>query len=246
MKNRYLYIRTAVFVCDIICIIASFILCCQMRRQKDADLETEMTAAIESLKEENNALRENMKENIDFLLQMNEIEEKMKEAESEYEALETSYQIRMYIDSIAAQLGAEKGSSNYLDRYFRIEKGELEAIINDYSGEKKCESFPMAIEESELFLPIGEKMWIRYGAESADKIPVGLVIQNPTVDIGYRNARAGMTLYDIKRELSGEERTYTLDGTINYYLHYEDGVYDYYYISVDGRDYPTILYIEPK
>ena len=260
MKTSYLNIRTALFICDIVCIIASIIFIHQIEMQKNADSESEMLDVIENLTEENTALREKMAEGAVllekesqvvydmqyYLLKSSEIKEKILEAESGYEELETCYQIRMYIDSIAAQVDATNGSSSYIDRYFRIEKGELEAIVNDYTIEEEFESFPIAIEESETLLPIGEKIWLRYGAGDADELPLGLFVQNPTVDIGYQNIRAGMTLYDIKRELSVDERIFNFDGTSNYYVYYEDASYGYYYISVDGRENPTILYIEPK
>ena len=256
MKNKLFYIKKCLFVCGIVCVVLDFIFLYQIITRKNelleyyqsiarenGLLESEMTATIESLTEENAVLYSDVQE---FLLKSQELEEEMSEAESWYEAAEIVYHIRQYIDSLSAQIYAENGSSEYIDRYFRVEKSELQAIVSDYDIEGEIETFPVTLPESEILLPIGEKVWLRYEAGNGNNLPLGLFIQNPTLDIGYGDARAGMHMWEIKGSIVPELECVSLDWGEIYYRRYEDDSYRYYYLSVGGRDNPAILYIEPQ
>ena len=261
MKNKLFYIKKCLTICGIVCVVLDFIFLYQIIKQKSELLEyyqnmarqnglseSEMTATIESLTEENAALSEREEEITsdvqEFLLRSQELEEEMSEAESWYEASETVYHIRQYIDSLSAQVYAENGSSEYIDRYFRVEKGELQAIVNDYDIDEEIKAFPITISESEILLPIGEKVWLRY--ENGNNLPLGLFIQNPTLDIGYGDARAGMSMWEITGSIMPELECVSLEWGDIYYRQYEDDSYRYYYLSVGGRDNPAILYMEPR
>ena len=254
MKNKLFYIKKCLTVCGIVCVVLDFIFLYQIITRKNelieyyqsiawqnGLLESEMTATIENLTEENAALYSDVQE---FLLKSQELEEEMSEAESWYEASETVYHIRQYIDSLSAQIYAENGSSEYIDRYFRVEKGELQAIVNDYDIAEEIEAFPITLAESEILLPIGEKVWLRYEAGNGNNLPLGLFIQNPTLDIGYGDARAGMHMWEIKGSITQELERVSLDWGDIYYRRYEDDSYRYYYLSVGDRDKHSILYIE--
>ncbi|MCM1232910.1 MAG: hypothetical protein NC489_22520 [Ruminococcus flavefaciens] len=246
MKNRYFYVKICLFICDIVCIALSIVFFFQIMTQQRGLSETEMTVAIENLMEENTTLQERGTEMISdiqkFTLNAKELDEKIREAESRYEEVKSYYQIKLYIDSVQAQIDVENGSSEYIDRYFRIEKEELCAIVDSYDIGR-----PIIEGEAGMRIFVGEEMWLRYGTEVGDNLPIGLIIQNPTVDIGYQNARAGMLLKDLERILpDAEEKFLSLEYAGIYYLQYEDDSYSYYYMAIDSRDYPTILYIEPK
>lgn len=247
MKNKCLYIKKCIFVCDIVCSLLSFLLFYQIMEQKDALLESKMKAAVESFMEENTVLLEWKKEITfdiqEFLLKSKELEEEISEAESRYEEVEKNYQIRQYIDSAAMEIGADYGSSVYIDKYFQIEKEELYAIVNSHN----IGGCLINMQESDMEIFVGEGMWLRYGVGIEDNLPLGLIIRNPTVNIGYRNARAGMLLRDLENEFPVVEEKFIHLGYAGiYYLQYEDNNYMYYYMAIDDRDYPTILYIEPK
>ncbi len=260
MKNKLFYIKKCLLICGIVYVVIDFIFLYQIITQKSELLEyyqsvarqnglseSEMTATIESLTEENAALSSDVQE---FLLKSQELEEEMSEAKSWCEATETVYQIRQYIDSLSAQIYAENGSSEYIDRYFRVEKGELQAIVNDYDIDEEIEAFPITLSESEILLPIGEKVWLRYETGNANNLPLGLFIQNPTLDIGYGDARAGMHMWEIKESIMPEPESklecVSLDWGDIYYRRYEDDSYRYYYMSVSDGDNPAILYMEPQ
>lgn len=250
----FFYIKIFLLTCDIVCIILGIGFFNQIRAIKEQQnklFEAEMTAAVESLMEENTALSEREKvitsDIQDFILKHKELEEEINEAKSWYEATEIVYQIRQYIDSISAQIDTDYGSSEYIDRYFRVEKDELRVIVDDYDVGEETESLPIVVQASDTWLPIGEKIWLRYGDGSRDSLPIGLLVQNTSVNIGYQNVRAGMFLSNIKSSLPSAEVEFAdYDWGKLYYLLYEDDSYRYYYISIDSRDNPTILYIEPK
>lgn len=246
-----LYIKICLFICDIVCIILGIVFLSQIMTRQNELLESEMTDKIESLMEENTVLSEREKaitsDIQDFILKHKELEEEINEAKSWYEATEIVYKIRQYIDSVSAQIDTDYRSSEYIDRYLRVKKDELRVILDDYEIGEGTEYFPIAIQEPDILLPIGEKMWLRYEDGSEDSLPVGLLVQNPTIDIGYQNVRAGMFLGNIKSSLPTTEVECGDYGWGKlYYLLYEDDRYRYYYISIDSRDNPTILYIEPK
>lgn len=247
MKNKFCCIKIYLLICDIICIILSVLFFCQIRAQKNVFLQIKVMPGESLTKKNNNfvELEETAFDIQDFFVKSKELEEELNEAEGRYDDMETVYQIRQYIDSISAQICTESRSSEYIDRYFRLEKGKLQEIVNDYNIVAESELFPAMIQESEMILPVGEQMWLRYEAGTDNGLPFGLLIQNPIVDIGYQNARAGMSLSDIKRSYPTGEKYSSLDWGDICYLLYEDDSYQYYYISVN-RNNSAILYIEPN
>ena len=247
MKNSSSGIKKCIFACDIVCVLLSFFFFYQIMEQKDALFEIKMASAVERLVEENTVLSEREKEITydiqEFLLRSDELEEEISEAESRYEEVEKDYRIRQYIDSAAMQIDTDYGSSVYIDRYFQIEKEELYDVINSHDIDGDL----ISVQESSMEIFVGEGMWLRYGVGIEDNLPLGLIIRNPNVNIGYKNARAGMLLRDLEKEFPAVEEKFIHLGYAGiYYLQYEDNSYMYYYIGIDDRDYPTILYIEPK
>lgn len=80
-------------------------------------------------------------------------------------------------------------------------------------------------------------------------MPIGIVVANPQIKIGYGEAKVGMTVHDIEEafkeggqvecgEIEAGERNVS-------YLCFEDDPYVYYYLSTDGAEWlqPAILYI---
>ena len=167
MKNKLFYIKKCLTVCGIVCVVLDFIFLYQIITQKNELLEYYQNMARQNGLSESEITSDVQ----EFLLKSQELEKEMSEAESWYEALETVYRIRQYIDSLSAQIYAENGSSEYIDRYFRVEKGELQAIVNDYDIAEEIETFPITLAESEILLPIGEKVWLRY--ENGNNFPLG-------------------------------------------------------------------------
>ena len=136
MKDKYHYIKICLITCDIVCIVLGFIFFLQIMAQKNKLLETEMLVMLEKLTEENTDLLEREKKITTdiqkFILDSKKLEEEIREAESKYKDLETKYQIKLYIDSVSTQINVVNGSNESIDKYFRVEKEELQAIVEQY------------------------------------------------------------------------------------------------------------------
>lgn len=250
MNSKCKYFKMALLIGDFSCVLLGIVFLCQIMVQK-AELEALSSAEettskiILELEEENRSLHKESTKlltDIEYYLKEEEmICEKIHDVEDEYAELEKKYNLKLYIDVTASGLDKENGNTNYLAKYFRIEKEELQAIINesDISEELKAD-FPVG-EEFGLLLPIGEQVWVRY--DDIDNLPIGLVIQNPTMDVGYKDIRSGMKL-DYEIDSSNAETKQFNFGQVRYVL-YEDNDY-YYYVEIDNFIYGTILYIAQK
>lgn len=77
-------------------------------------------------------------------------------------------------------------------------------------------------------------------------LPAGLVVENPLVNLGYKDARAGMYLFDIQKMYPDsqveEARSEWRDIR---YLRYKDDAFVYYYVAVSEYGDAAILYITP-
>lgn len=247
MNSKHKYLKRALLVCDIICVLLGIVFCDHIIMQK-AELEelSSLEEATSKLEDENRNLYNKsykLLTDIEYYIKEEEkIREQIQNVDKEYSELEKKYNLKLYIDATAAGLNKENESTDYLEKYFRIEKEKLQVIINesDVSEELKAD-FPTG-EESGLLLPVGEQVWVRYG--DTDNLPIGLVIQNPTLDIGYKDIRAGMKLgYEIDSSNSKMEQ---FDfGSVRYVL-YEDDKFYYYYVEIEDFTQGAILYIAQK
>ncbi|MCM1091207.1 MAG: hypothetical protein NC092_02205 [Butyrivibrio sp.] len=188
----------------------------------------------------------------DFLSAYEENQEQAAETEEIYEILEVVYGFKMYVDDTAAEIyrdGSELqlAVNPYIERYFMVSEGELQ----DKLGE---DTFPAlaGAEDYGVFLPVGEDIWLRYEQDDGNAMPIGIVVENPQINIGYGAAKVGMTIHDIEKILGEASQVERMKVEIGEekasYLCFDDGRYFYYYISTDGAEWlqPTILYITRK
>ena len=187
----------------------------------------------------------NVLETVQYYLEQDEaIQQQIDETENKYTELEIAYNKKMYLDSIVAEMDKTNGSTAYLDRYFRIEKDKLQEIVykSDVSGELAAE-FSGAQTRSD-FLPVGEKIWLRYDGDNI--FPEGIMIQNPLINVGYKDAKIGMTLSGIQELIPNSEIKIVNDVYYYGYVRFEDENYFYYYIKIFEYRNSTILYVQPK
>ena len=190
-------------------------------------------------------LANNVLETVQYYLEQDEaIQQQIDETENKYTELEIAYNKKMYLDSIVAEMDKTNGSTAYLDRYFRIEKDKLQEIVykSDVSGELAAE-FSGAQTRSD-FLPVGEKIWLRYDGDNI--FPEGIMIQNPLINVGYKDAKIGMTLSGIQELIPNSEIKIVNDVYYYGYVRFEDENYFYYYIKIFEYRNSTILYVQPK
>lgn len=250
MNSRYKYMKIGLLACIVCCILSCIELFClsSMWTSELEEVTGQKEEIIASLEKEKEILSDQtgnmMKEISDVLQDYEKMQIKISEAEKKYDNLLKKYNIKLYVDSVALSLDIDGAGNAYIERYFRIEKEELQKIIGEVT---ELDARLPGQDESGILLPVGDKIWVRYG--EADDYPVGLVIQNPLIDIGYMDARVGRaeTLNDIQRRYPDSELEFIqYDWGYVKYLPYEDDDFVYYYVDTSVFEEPTILYIEPK
>ncbi len=251
--------RGAAVVC-VCCLICSLVFLVKIQEQERQiqtlqDLQTETERSRLQSEEENTRIVSQLKEELAQTAQEPENKRKLQKSEQAIEeleeripALQSYYDKGVYLDSLAAQMDRENGSKSCIERYFKIEKGELEEILGktEVSDQLKAD-FPDADKWGYL-LAAGDGIWVQYDVEdSQNALPKGVVIQNPLLDIGYQDARAGMYVFDIEERYpdSAVEEARLEWGTIRY-LRYADDEFVYYYVAIDDFGDAVMEYIVPN
>lgn len=253
MNNRYKYVKIGLSIC-IACSILLCIAFFRLNSMRIAESE-EVTGQEEEIEEIINSQEKEkalpsdrpdsmMTEISDSLQDYERTLNDISEAEKKYDNLLKRYNIKLYVDSAAVSPKMDGAGKAYVERYFRIEKDELQEIIGEVT---ELDAGLPGQDDFGTLLPVGDKIWVRYG--EADDYPIGLVVQNPLIDIGYMDARVGRaeTLNDIQRRYAYSELEFIqYDWGYVHYLRYEDADFVYYYADTSVFQEPTILYVEPK
>lgn len=231
MSKRY--IRRVIIAIDICCITISAILLFQIMVQvkEGNQILSEKGEAYESA--------------LNFLQTSEKIQLDISKTYVEYCKAKEKYDVKLYIDAIAAELDRDFSRKDYIMKYFKINKEELQRLISKLNMGKKLEPRFMGVENLRELLPIGDGVWVRY--EENDNLPSGLLVQNPTIEIEYEDAKAGMRILDIKEKFDDadvDSKNFTWRTV--YYLKREDEAFLYYFISIGTKEEPTILYIMKK
>lgn len=257
MEQRFTHIYRCFMAVNAICITLSIIFCRQIAMQQEeaqakerqvSEMTIQADTHMREFLSEYTETRQNLERMQDFLSEYTEIQQKYDAEKTVYDELETDYRKELYLDSIAIKLDHESESKTWIDRYFRIKKEELHKILDESEISVKLAAAVPEQEAEDELLPVGDKIWLRYRKEGLnDDPPVGLVIQNPTVDIGYKDVRAGMYLFNIEAEGTDAKVEWadTQWGHFGY-LRFEDDSYIYYFVAIAAYGDCTILYIEPN
>ncbi|MDE7231947.1 MAG: hypothetical protein K2N37_02565 [Lachnospiraceae bacterium] len=264
MNKYYRAIKGCVMVFCSCCIVFSSVFLAQIQEQKRQiqilqnlkievewtrlQSEKENTGTVAQLEKEMTQTAQELVNKRQLLWKYEKNGQVMKELEERILALQSYYDKGAYLDSLAAELDRENESKSCIERYYKIEKGELEKVLGETDAFDKLKAdFPDA-EDWGYLLPVGDRIWVQYDVDdSPNALPMGVVIQNPLIDIGYKDARAGMYLYDIKNNYpeSAVEEAKLERGTIRY-LRYADNEFIYYYVAVDGYGDAVIVNIVPN
>lgn len=253
MSKVFKYIKILLVFADVFCIVMSFRLLTQAEQRNMVSQEKEEYDENGSIPELSESLAETETVLSELLNAYEETREQIAEAEEIYEALENVYGFKAYVDDTAAELYRDSSKTAdsvnpYIERYFMVSEGEL----RDKLGE---DTFPAlaGAEDYGVFLPVGEGIWLRYeqddGNADGNAVPIGIVITNPQINIGYGDAKVGMTIHDIEKILEEgnqvERKEVEIGEESASYLCFEDERYVYYYLSTDGAEWlqPTTLYI---
>lgn len=254
-------VKTGIMVLDICCLTLCTVLNIQIAIQKEQLqiggyveeqmqlLEKEKRANLVKLEDKNSQLTENackmIKSEGDFLDKYDDVRCQTEEGERQYEVLKSEYDKRLYLDTVILDMDEEKGSHEYVERYFKIDKKSLQEVLEQTQWEKELGAQFLETEKWGELLPVGERIWNLYEKDSSpDSYPQGVLIENPLIDFGYKDARAGMNLLTIKDKYPAfyKEDKSLSDGNFRY-LQYEDERYKYYYVTVDHCVDCTVLYV---
>lgn len=181
----------------------------------------------------------------DFLREYDTLSKEVSDTEELYIQWQEIYDKRLYLDTLALELDKEEKSQDYIERYFKLDKKKLQDVLDGTSWEEELGAKFDDMDRWGQLLPAGEGIWNRYETDGArDSLPVGVVIQNPFLDWGYREARAGMNLLAIEENYPEARKIdkELADGNFRG-LQFEDERYVYYYVAVDHDINCTILYV---
>lgn len=254
--------RCHILVC-ILCLLSGIILTVKIQAQKEdlqrieqeknqqAQLAEETAKAVTKLQEENRKLSEetaHMEEDMQSFIQAYEKNrQEIEKVEAECTEQQKAYDTKIYLNEIVAQLDRENGTKIGIERYFKIEKSELEEILEQTDcSESLMARFPDASYWGDL-LPVGDKIWVQYDTgRPQNTLPAGLVVENPLVNLGYKDARAGMYLFDIQKMYpDAQVEEARLEWRNIRYLRYKDDAFVYYYVAISEYGDAAILYITP-
>lgn len=243
--------------CLTVCTILNIQIAIQKKQIQAVEYAQERIQQLEEEEKENIAYAELKREKLsqaveyaigdmqDFLREFKETSHGVQYRREENEALKIGYDKRFYLDTVVLELDRENGSNNYMERYFQVDKASLEGFLGGLQWEEELGAPFYEVEKWGELLPVGDQIWNLYAVESSpDSVPMGVLIQNPLIDFGYKEARAGMKLPDIQETYPEAAKTdNNLSGENFHYLEYQDERYRYYYVTVDYSSNCTVLYV---
>lgn len=255
------HIKLCIIGLDICCLVMSIVLLVQtavqrnqlqmMQQMKEQVKLTREEASDDLLQweEKNRALTgtaDQIVEDVqDFLREYDELRKEVSDTRQMSIQWQKVYDKRLYLDDLALEVDKEEQRQDYIERYFNLDKKKLQDVLDDTFWEDELGAKFDNMDKWGELLPVGEGIWNRYEVDSTrDSLPLGIVVQNPLIDFGYREARAGMNLLAIEddypeaRELDKE----LADGNFRG-LRFEDERYVYYYVTVGHDTNCTILYV---
>lgn len=263
MSKVFKYIKILIVFADVFCIVMSFRFLTQAEQRNMISQEKEECDEKGPTPEVSESLAGTEAAFSELLSAYEETRKQIAEAEETYEALETVYGFKAYVDDTAAELYRDSSETPdsvnpYIERYFMVSEDELREKLGK-------DTFPSlaGAEDYGVFLPVGEGIWLRYEQDDGNVgenagvpvdgnvVPIGIVVTNPQINVGYGEAKVGMTIHDIEDILKVgnrdqvERREMRLGEESISFLCFEDERYAYYYLSTDGAEWlqPTTLYI---
>lgn len=257
MNRQYRIMKRCALICCSCCVILSLVFLAQIQEQKRQiqtlqNLKTEMAGTVAQLREEKARMADELAYKRQLIQTYEENGQAMEELSERIAALQSYYDKGVYLDSLAAELDQEMESQSRIEAYFKIEKGELEEILGDMELADRLKGNLSDEYQWGCLLPVGDGIWVQYEEDDTpDALPMGVVVQNPLLAVGYQDARAGMYLFDIQKrypDFRVEETEMEAEQHFNHisYLRYTDDEFTYYYAALGYYDEAVIVYIVPN
>lgn len=203
--------------------------------QDISDIEDAEKAYVDSL--------EDILSNTEKSLRAN-TEKTLREKQADISRFRERYAVLAMLEEKENQAARKLCPDRMYEKYFRLKEGELARIEGVEDAEQVGCMGNLNSHFTSFAFEIHMDMWVQYSDKGyivEYDTPGAIVIENPDVDLGYMDARAGMNFEEIQdRAGIGEIQTgfmYTSSYEI-YYLEYEADGYVYRYLShqPDGTD----------
>lgn len=171
-------------------------------------------------------------------------EKSLREKQADISRFRERYAVLAMLEEKENQAARKLCPDRMYEKYFRLKEGELARIEGVEDAEQVGCLGSLNSHFTSFAFEIHMGMWVQYSDKGyivEYNTPGAIVIENPDVDLGYMDARAGMNFEEIQdRAGVGEIQTgfmYTSSYEI-YYLEYEADGYVYRYLSdqPDGTD----------
>ncbi len=175
---------------------------------------------------------------------LSQSEKTLREKQEDINRFRERYAVLALLEEKENQAARELCPDRMYEKYFRLKEGELARIEGVEDAEQVGCMGSLNSHFTSFAFEINMDMWVQYSDKEyivEYNTPGAIVIENPNIDLGYRDARAGMNFEEIQESAGiGEIQTgfmYTSAFEI-YYLEYEEAGYLYRYLSEypDGTD----------
>lgn len=159
-----------------------------------------------------------------------EVQEQLDKQQEKLDAAQKEYDFLVLLEKKATGNVRDK-----YEKYFHLPQGKL---AREQAGRVGQEGF-LNSHFGGAVIDIDEGIYVQYSrpAElpvSESSLPTSLIVENPDIDMGFMNARAGMNFLEIQENAYAEEIQtgfmYTSTNEV-YYIEYTDDAYLYQYVS---------------
>lgn len=183
---------------------------------------------------------------------LSQSEKNLREKQEDINRFRERYAVLTMLEEKENQAARELCPDRMYEKYFRLKEGELARIEGVEDAEQVGCMGSLNSHFTSFAFEIHMDMWVQYSDKEyivEYNTPGAIVIENPDIDLGYRDARAGMNFEEIQESAGiGEIQTgfmYTSAFEI-YYLEYEEAGYLYRYLSEDPDGTDSWLEINRK
>lgn len=165
-----------------------------------------------------------------------EVQEQLDEQLKKLDAVQKEYVFLVLLEEKANERAPGNMQDKY-EKYFHLPQGKL---ARAQAGRVGQEGF-LNSHFGGAVIQIDEGIYVQYSRPadlpiSESLLSSSLIVENPGIDMGFMNARAGMNFLEIQEKAYAEEiqTGFMYTSTMEvYYIEYADDVYQYQYVSFE-------------
>ncbi len=231
------------FVCITVCVFLGIV-----KKRQDKDLINLQTGFERSSMQSYEFYDKSIQDRLSALVE--EEQKSMDEINEKIRILRLKYELMELVEKKSNLIEDENTYKAY-EKYFQMKQGEL-ARIENIEDLSECGKVGFLNGHfGGVIFQIDRGMWLQYNSDIVNDIeeellPRSLIITDPSMNLGFMNARAGMNFEKIQENAyAGEIQEgfmYWWEEKV-YYIQYTDEYYEYVFLSndQDGRDSRLIV-----